>query len=151
MSRKLPFVALFVIGLHVCEVLIFGTSPTGSLIANVAATGGLYDWDGDGVQRIAARARSNSTVLATDRAGHDDVGRGQPRMDVLRKLAARFGPRRSPSFASCLIRKAYSWRLRCFSIRKKILRASTQKRCSIPFRSQSCFSPLFSACTTWNC
>src|ERR1700730_9588962 len=34
MSRQLPFVALFIIGLHVCEVLIFGTSATGSLIAN---------------------------------------------------------------------------------------------------------------------
>jgi two-component system cell cycle sensor histidine kinase/response regulator CckA len=34
MSRKLPFVALFIIGLHVCEVLIFGTSATGALIAN---------------------------------------------------------------------------------------------------------------------
>jgi PAS domain S-box-containing protein len=34
MSWKLPALALFVIGLHVGEVLIFGTSPTGSLIAN---------------------------------------------------------------------------------------------------------------------
>ena len=34
MSRKLPFVALFIIALHVCEVLIFGTSATGALIAN---------------------------------------------------------------------------------------------------------------------
>jgi PAS domain S-box-containing protein len=34
MSRKLPILALFVIGLHACEVLIFGTSATGSLIAN---------------------------------------------------------------------------------------------------------------------
>jgi PAS domain S-box-containing protein len=34
MSRKLPILALFVAGLHVCEVLILGTSPAGSLIAN---------------------------------------------------------------------------------------------------------------------
>jgi PAS domain S-box-containing protein len=34
MSWKLPLLALFIIGLHVGEVLIFGTSPTGSLIAN---------------------------------------------------------------------------------------------------------------------
>jgi two-component system cell cycle sensor histidine kinase/response regulator CckA len=34
MSWKLPVLALFVIGLHVGEVLIFGTSATGSLIAN---------------------------------------------------------------------------------------------------------------------
>ena len=34
MSRKLPPLALFLIGLHVCEVLTFGTSATGSLIAN---------------------------------------------------------------------------------------------------------------------
>jgi PAS domain S-box-containing protein len=34
MFRKLPILALFIIGLHACEVLIFGTSATGSLIAN---------------------------------------------------------------------------------------------------------------------
>src|ERR1035438_2353526 len=34
MSWKLPLLALFIIGLHVGEVLIFGTSATGSLIAN---------------------------------------------------------------------------------------------------------------------
>jgi two-component system cell cycle sensor histidine kinase/response regulator CckA len=34
MSRKLPFLALIVVGLHVCEILILGTSPTGSLVAN---------------------------------------------------------------------------------------------------------------------
>jgi PAS domain S-box-containing protein len=35
MSRKLPILALIVVGLHVCEVLVLGTSPAGSLIANV--------------------------------------------------------------------------------------------------------------------
>ena len=34
MSRKLPLLALFIIGLHACEVLTLGTSPAGSLIAN---------------------------------------------------------------------------------------------------------------------
>jgi two-component system cell cycle sensor histidine kinase/response regulator CckA len=34
MSRKLPILALIVVGLHVCEVLILGTSPTGSIVAN---------------------------------------------------------------------------------------------------------------------
>jgi two-component system cell cycle sensor histidine kinase/response regulator CckA len=34
MSRKLPLLALFLIGLHAGEVLIYGTSATGSLIAN---------------------------------------------------------------------------------------------------------------------
>jgi two-component system cell cycle sensor histidine kinase/response regulator CckA len=34
MSRKLPLLALIVVGLHVCEILILGTSPTGSLVAN---------------------------------------------------------------------------------------------------------------------
>jgi PAS domain S-box-containing protein len=34
MSRKLPVLALFVVGLQVCEILILGTSPTGSLVAN---------------------------------------------------------------------------------------------------------------------
>ena len=34
MSRKLPILALFLIGLHVCEVLILGTSAAGSLVAN---------------------------------------------------------------------------------------------------------------------
>jgi PAS domain S-box-containing protein len=35
MSWKLPIVALVVVGLHVCEILIWGTSPTGSLVANL--------------------------------------------------------------------------------------------------------------------
>ncbi len=34
MSRKLPILALFIIALHACEVLILGTSPAGSLVAN---------------------------------------------------------------------------------------------------------------------
>jgi len=34
MSWKLPIVALFVVGLQVCEILILGTSPAGSLTAN---------------------------------------------------------------------------------------------------------------------
>jgi PAS domain S-box-containing protein len=34
MSRKLPLLALFLIGLHVCEALILGTSPAGALVAN---------------------------------------------------------------------------------------------------------------------
>jgi PAS domain S-box-containing protein len=34
MTRKLPLLALIVVGLHVCEVLILGTSPAGSLAAN---------------------------------------------------------------------------------------------------------------------
>jgi PAS domain S-box-containing protein len=34
MSRKLPLLALFLIGLHACEVLILGTSPAGALVAN---------------------------------------------------------------------------------------------------------------------
>jgi two-component system cell cycle sensor histidine kinase/response regulator CckA len=34
MSRKLPVLALFVVGLQICEILIWGTSPTGSLVAN---------------------------------------------------------------------------------------------------------------------
>jgi PAS domain S-box-containing protein len=34
MPRKLVIVALVIVGLHVCEVLILGTSPAGSLIAN---------------------------------------------------------------------------------------------------------------------
>jgi two-component system cell cycle sensor histidine kinase/response regulator CckA len=34
MSRKLPLLAFFLIGLHAGEVLIYGTSATGSLIAN---------------------------------------------------------------------------------------------------------------------
>ncbi len=34
MSRRLPILALFIIGLHACEVLILGTSPAGSLVAN---------------------------------------------------------------------------------------------------------------------
>jgi two-component system cell cycle sensor histidine kinase/response regulator CckA len=34
MSRKLPILALIIAGLHVCEVLILGTSPAGSLVAN---------------------------------------------------------------------------------------------------------------------
>jgi PAS domain S-box-containing protein len=34
MSRKLPILALIIVGLHVCEVLILGTSPAGSLATN---------------------------------------------------------------------------------------------------------------------
>src|ERR1700756_1594499 len=34
MSRKLPILALFVIGLQVFEILTLGTSPVGSLTAN---------------------------------------------------------------------------------------------------------------------
>ncbi len=34
MTRKLPYLALILVGLHVCEVLILGTSPMGSLAAN---------------------------------------------------------------------------------------------------------------------
>jgi PAS domain S-box-containing protein len=33
-SRKLTIAAVFIVGLHVCEVLILGTSPMGSLVAN---------------------------------------------------------------------------------------------------------------------
>jgi PAS domain S-box-containing protein len=34
MTRKLPYLALILVGLHVCEVLILRTSPAGSLVAN---------------------------------------------------------------------------------------------------------------------
>jgi two-component system, cell cycle sensor histidine kinase and response regulator CckA len=34
MSRKLPILALFLIGLHVCEVLVLGTSAAGALVGN---------------------------------------------------------------------------------------------------------------------
>jgi PAS domain S-box-containing protein len=34
MSRKLPILALVIVGLHVCEVLVLGTSRLGSLAAN---------------------------------------------------------------------------------------------------------------------
>ena len=34
MSRKLLILALFVVGLHICEVLILGTSPAGALVTN---------------------------------------------------------------------------------------------------------------------
>src|SRR5262249_11893016 len=34
MGRRVPIFALFILGLHVCEVLILGTSRAGSLIAN---------------------------------------------------------------------------------------------------------------------
>jgi two-component system cell cycle sensor histidine kinase/response regulator CckA len=37
-SRKLPILALFVVGLHVCEVLMLGTSSAGSLVANSLQT-----------------------------------------------------------------------------------------------------------------
>src|SRR6202035_5870450 len=34
MGRKVPILALFVVGLQACEVLILGTSRAGSLVAN---------------------------------------------------------------------------------------------------------------------
>ena len=34
MGRKVPIIALFVLGLQVCEILILGTSRSGSLVAN---------------------------------------------------------------------------------------------------------------------
>jgi PAS domain S-box-containing protein len=34
MSRKLPILALFIVGLHISEILILGTSPAGALVAN---------------------------------------------------------------------------------------------------------------------
>src|SRR6476469_4674515 len=34
MGRKVPIVAIFLLGLQVCEVLILGTSRAGSLVAN---------------------------------------------------------------------------------------------------------------------
>jgi PAS domain S-box-containing protein len=35
MSRRLPIVAVFVIGLQICQILFLGTSPVGSLLTNV--------------------------------------------------------------------------------------------------------------------
>jgi PAS domain S-box-containing protein len=35
MSRKLPVVAVSILGLQVCEILLLGTSPAGSLLANL--------------------------------------------------------------------------------------------------------------------
>jgi len=35
MVRKVAVFGLVVIGLHACEILILGTSPAGSLVANL--------------------------------------------------------------------------------------------------------------------
>ena len=48
MSWRLPILALFVIGLHVGEILILGTSPAGALTMNGLQTSGMIHKDQQG-------------------------------------------------------------------------------------------------------
>jgi len=56
MSRKLPILTLVIIGLHVCEVLLLGTSPAGALVANSL--------------QMAACGVAVATALGASRRGH---------------------------------------------------------------------------------